>query len=223
MKARPHILVLVLGAASFVSLPAQKSAYDLPFENTRKLPPLDAFINTEEMGLTYQTTTEVFTTEFSGPDQEGTLQTSRAHLNDPQALDAYRLLDRYMQDQLMESGPDSRGSVEMKITYLQQKGRISPGSILAVVTFGIGPILGVPFAAVVTDVEIQADFFDENGDHLSTYRGVGHASRPEGFYSSNEHRQCHLNALKKALTDLNARIQTDLLQERPGLPSVANL
>ena len=187
---------------------AQKSVYSFPFENSIKLPPMKTFIDTDEISATYQTVGNLYTTEITGMGDETMEQTSSMYISDVKATDAFRFLKYYMEEQLVESGPVTNGSVEMSIIYFNEKDRGNLGTALNVLTLGLGTFLGIPFATSIISVELEATFYDDSNLILVTHRGVGQAKKLIGLYSMDT-RQVHQKALKNALADLNSRIMAD--------------
>jgi hypothetical protein len=187
---------------------AQKSVYSFPFENDDKLPPMETFINTDEISATYQTVGNLYTTEITGMGDESVEQTSSTYISDVKATDAFRFLKYYMEEQLLEPGPGSSGSVEMSIIYFNEKTRGNVGTALNILTLGLGTFLGIPFATTIISVELEASFYDDSNLLLVTHRGVGQAKKLIGLYSMDI-RQVHQKALKKALAEVNSRIMAD--------------
>ena len=192
---------------------AQKSVYTFPFENENKLPPMETFINTDEISATYQTVGNLYTTEITGLGDETMEQTSSTYVSDVKATDAFRFLKFYMEEQLVEPGLETSGSVEMSIIYFNEKNRGNVGTALNILTLGLGTFLGIPFATAIINVELEAVFYDDSNLLLATHRGVGRAKKLLGLYSMDT-RQVHQKALKNALAELNSRIMADpLLKE----------
>jgi len=82
-----------------------------------------------------------------------------------------------MEEELIAPGDQSAGSVEMSIIYYHEHARINAGSIVAILTFGFGALLGIPYATTVINVETEAKFFDQQQDVLATHRGVGRGKK----------------------------------------------
>lgn len=189
---------------------AQKSIYSFPFDNNYKLPPLETFINADEISASYQTIGNLYTTEIIGLGDEAMEQTSSTYISDVKAMDAIRFLQFYMEDQLMTAGSETHGSVEMSVIYFNSKSRANLGTALTVLTLGIGAFFGIPFATGITDVEVEANFFDESNQLLVSHRGLGQAKVLETLYNlNNDKRAQHQKALKRALSDLNTKIMAD--------------
>jgi hypothetical protein len=194
---------------------AQKSVYSFPFDNTLKLPPMESFINMDEISATYQTIGNLYTTEIIGMGEETMEQTSSTYISDVKAVDAIRILEFYMQDQLITPGNETAGAVELSIIYYNSKSRANLGTAIDILTLGIGLFLGIPFATGITDVEVEAIFFDSSNQILSSHRGVGRAKKLESLYNmSSSQRIQHQKALKKALADLNTRIMADTILQK---------
>lgn len=217
MKTRYHILTIALFLTSTLSLSAQKSVYTFPFENSYKLPPMETFINAEEIASTYQTLGNLYTTEITGLGDETMEQTSSTYISDVKAIDAFRFLKFYMEEQLVTPGEETQGSVEMSIIYFHEKNRVNLGTALNVLTFGLGTLLGIPFATSITDVEVEASFFNETDQFITTHRGVGRGKKLVGLYSLST-RLPHQRALKKALEDVNTKIMADPKLQQLTLP-----
>lgn len=187
---------------------AQKSVYTFPFENDDKLPPMETYINTDEISATYQTVGNIYTTEITGLGDETMEQSSSTYISDVKATDAFRFLKFYMEEQLLDPGPETSGSVEMSIIYFNEKTRGNLGTALNILTLGMGTFLGIPFATTIVSVELEAAFYDDSNLLLVTHRGVGQAKKLIGLYST-DNRQVHQRALKNALAELNTRIMAD--------------
>ena len=212
----PAIVFFLLNTT--IALLAQKSVYTFPFENKYKLPPMETFINAEEIASTYQTMGNLYTTEITGLGDETMEQTSSTYISDVKATDAFRFLKFYMEEQLMAPGEETHGSVEMSIIYFHEKNRVNLGTALNVLTFGLGTLLGIPFATSITDVEVEASFFNETNQFITTHRGVGRGKKLIGLYSLDT-RLPHQRALKKALDDLNTNIMADPSLHHVKLPA----
>lgn len=215
MKKLYHILtafIIMLMAGNSIS--AQKSVYSFPFSNTEKLPALDVYINMDEMVASYQINAEIQNVQFSDPDDAGSEVISTTYVNDERLIDASRYLKYYMFDQLLEYSDEKYGSVEITVSYYNKKDRISLGTIVTVATLGFSMFFGIPAADLIIDLEVEASFFDRNGQYISRYTGLGHAWQPESLYYQSI-RKTHRKALLKALTDLNSQIMADtILMER---------
>ena len=200
-----------------VALLAQKSVYTFPFENSYKLPPMETYINVEEISSTYQTFGNLYTTEITGLYDETVEQTSSTYISDVKASDAFRFLKFYMEEQLVSPGDETQGSVEMSIIYFHEKYRVNVGTALNILTLGIGTLFGIPFATSITDVEVEASFFNENKQFITTHRGVGRGKKWVGLYSMDT-RLPHQRALKEALDELNTNIMADPNLQHITLP-----
>ena len=189
---------------------SQKSVYTFPFENSYKLPPMETFINADEISATYQTMGNLYTTAIIGLGEETMEQTSSMYISDVKAIDAFRFLKFYMEEQLVAPGEVTQGSVEMSIVYFNVRHRANLGTALVVLTLGIGGLLGIPFSTAITDVEVEATFFDESNQLVSIHRGVGRAKMLESLYNiSSSGRTPHQKAMREAIEDLNGQIMTD--------------
>ena len=189
---------------------AQKSVYTFPFENSYKLPPMETYINTEEISATYQTFGNIYTTEIVGLSDEPLEQTSSTYISDVKASDAFRFLRFYMEEQLLSPGDQYQGSVEMSVIYYHEKYRVNLGTALNILTLGMGTLFGIPFATSVTDVELEANFYNQNKQFVTSHRGVGRGKKWVGLYSMDT-RLPHQRALKEALEEVNNKIMTDPL------------
>lgn len=190
-------------------LSAQKSAYTLPFENDIRLPAMETAINLEEIAATYQTVGNIYTTQITGIGEESMEQTSVTHISDVKALDAIRLLEFYLEDELLDRGSPSGGLVEMSVIYFDEDTRWNLGSALGILTFGVAMLFGVPHSTAVVDVEVDASFYDNTQILTATHRGVGRSKRLLTIYSRSGTRKAHQKALKRALEDLNEHIMLD--------------
>ncbi len=187
---------------------AQKSVYTFPFENSYKLPPMETYVNLDEISASYQTMGNLYTSEIVGLDNESVEQTSSMYISDVKVTDAFRFLKFYMEEQLVAPGEDTQGSVEMSIIYYHEKNRANIGTALNILTLGIGTLLGIPFATSVTDVEVEATFFNDANSVIVIHRGIGRGKKLIGLYSLST-RLPHQRAVKKALEDLNTKIMAD--------------
>jgi hypothetical protein len=211
----PAILFLLLTTSTLLF--SQKSVYTFPFENSYKLPSMETFIKADEISATYQTIGNLYTTEISGLGEETMAQTSSTYISDVKAMDAFRFLQFYMEDQLIAPGDQSKGAVEMSVIYYNVKHRVNLGTAINVLTLGIGGLLGIPFSTAITDIEVEATFFDSN-QLLTVHRGVGRGKMLESLYNiSSSSRIPHQKAMRRALSDLNEEIMMDstLLKIRP--------
>jgi len=208
-KIYKHPAILILLTFS-LSLSAQKSVYTFPFENSYRLPPMSVIINHDEIASTYQTLGNLYTTEISGMGEEALEQTSVTSITDVKAVDAVHFLEFYTQEQLVAPGDETGGTVEMSIIYYNSRSRVNLGTPFTVLTLGLGALLGIPFSTGITDVEVQAIFFDENNQNLTTQRGLGRSKVLETLYNRDYSiRMQHQKAMRKALDDLNGKIMSD--------------
>jgi len=191
-----------------IAIIAQSSVYSFPFENSYKLPPMETYINAEELSSTYQTYGNLYTTEIIGLGEEAIEQSSSTFISDVKAIDAFRFLKFYMEEQLVGQGENRKGSVEMSVIYFHEKGRVNVGTALNILTLGIGTLFGIPFATSITDVEVEASFFNDNKQFISAHRGVGRGKKWIGLYNLDT-RLPHQRALKEAIGDLNTKIMSD--------------
>lgn len=191
-----------------VAMLAQKSVYSFPFENTYKLPPMETYVNTQEISNTYQTFGNIYTTEITGVGDETIEQNSSMYISDVKASDAFRFLQFYMEDQLLSPGIETQGSVEMSVIYYHEKYRANLGSAINILTLGMGTLFGIPFATSVTDVEIEASFYDKSNTYITSHRGLGRGKKWVGLYTLDT-RLPHQRALKEALEALNMSIMAD--------------
>jgi hypothetical protein len=187
---------------------AQKSVYTFPFENSYRLPPMETFVNMNEISASYQTMGNLYTSEIVGLDDESVEQTSSMYISDVKVTDAFRFLKFYMEEQLVAPGEDTQGSVEMSIIYYHEKNRANIGTALNILTLGIGTLLGIPFATSITDVEVEATFFNDANIVIVIHRGIGRGKKLIGLYSLST-RLPHQRAVKHALEDLNTKIMAD--------------
>lgn len=202
-----------------VAILAQKSVYTFPFENSYKLPPMETYINAAEISSTYQTYGNFYSTEITGLGDETVEQTSSMYISDVKANDAFRFLKFYMEEQLVTPGAETQGSVEMSIIYYHEKYRVNVGTALNILTLGMGTLFGIPFATSLTDVEVEASFFNANQQFITSHRGVGRGKKWVGLYSLDT-RLPHQRALLEALDELNAHIMSDPLLQKLSFPAV---
>ncbi|MFZ5940130.1 MAG: hypothetical protein ACOYXB_06115 [Bacteroidota bacterium] len=198
------LLISLLGSTAYT----QQSFYAFPFENQHRLPSLEIYINMDQMAQTYQANGAVFSTEYSGPDEETAGQVSVSYRNNEQMVDAARFLENYAFEELMEYSGEKHGTVELKVTYFEDNSRMSAGSVLFFVTFGISSFVGCPIYRNVADLEVEAVFYDPEGNYLARYRGTGHAGTGQSLYRRTA-RKAHQKALIKAIEDLNNSIMGD--------------
>ena len=78
--------------------------------------------------------------------------------------------------------------------------------------------MGNLYTTEITNVEVEATFFNDSNLLLVTHRGVGQSKKLIGLYSMST-RQVHQKALKNALTDLNTRIMADTQLQKLTLPA----
>jgi hypothetical protein len=213
MIKRYHLpAILFFLTTTSLALIAQKSVYTFSFDNGCRLPPMETYINAEEIARTYQTMGNLYTTEITGLGEEPMEQTSSTFVSDANAIDAVRFLKFYMEEQLIAPGDQASGSVEMSVIYYNKRSRVNLGTALNVLTLGVGTFLGIPFSTGITDVEVEASFFDASNQYIVSHRGVGQSKKLETLYNiSAASREPHQRALKRALEDLNNHIMADPL------------
>jgi len=171
---------------------------------------METFVNLDEISASYQTMGNLYTTEIIGLDDESVEQTSSTYISDVKVTDAFRFLKFYMEEQLVAPGEDTQGSVEMSVIYYHVKHRANLGTALVVLTLGIGALLGIPYSTAITDVEVEATFFDESNQLVTIHRGVGRAKMLESLYNiSSSGRTPHQKAMREAIGDLNGKVMTD--------------
>lgn len=161
-----------------------------------------------EISASYQTMGNLYTTEIMGLDDESVEQISSMYISDIKVTDAFRFLKFYMEEQLVAPGENTQGSVEMSIIYYHEKNRANIGTALNILTLGIGTLLGIPFATSITDVEVEATFFNDANSVIVIHRGIGRGKKLIGLYSLST-RLPHQRAVKNALDDLNTKIMAD--------------
>jgi hypothetical protein len=187
---------------------AQKSVYSFPFENSYRLPSMQALIKTDEISTTYQTVGNIYSTEIVGMGDETVEQTSTSFISDVQVLDAVRFLEFYLEDQLIAPGDGSSGLIELSIIYHHEHNRINFGSVIGILTFGFGTLLGIPYATTIIDLETEALFYDPEDYLRATHRGVGRGKKLQSLYSMST-RKAHQRALRNSIETLNTSIMKD--------------
>ena len=210
MKKLYHFFTVILICTAAPEISAQKSVYTFPFDNEKRLPAMHASIDNQSISATYQTSGRVFTTEFSGPDDRRMEQKSMSYISDEKVVDAIRFIEYYIEDQLLEKSDIKNGWVEMSIVYFNEKNRFSFGSVCGILTLGIGTLCGIPYSKGITDLEIEALFYDNDDRLISKYRGVGRGKSPQSIFSMST-RKAHQKAMKNSITDLNAHIMGDMV------------
>jgi hypothetical protein len=183
---------------------------------------METYINTQELSNSYQTFGNIYTTEITGLGDETIEQNSSTYISDVKASDAFRFLKFYMEDQLVSPGIKTQGSVEMSVIYYHEKYRVNLGTAVNVLTLGMGILFGIPFATSITDVEIEASFYDINNSFISIHRGIGRGKKWIGLYSIDT-RLPHQRAMREALEALNTSIMADERLKKISLPDAAPL
>ncbi len=206
LKYIPQVALLLV--TSWTAINAQKSVFTFPFENAYRLPSMEMYINMEELSNTYLTVGDVFTTEITGYDEHKMEQTSMSFISDARVTDAARFLEFYMDEQLVAPGDGSAGQIEMSIIYFREHNRINVGTVIGVLTFGLGTLFGIPYSTAITDLEVEASIFDARDQKVATHRGVGRGRMLLTLYNSST-RIANQRALRKSLEDLNASIMAD--------------
>ena len=98
----------------------------------------------------------------------------------------------------------------MSVIYYNSRSRANLGTLFTVLTLGLGALLGIPHSTGITDVEVQAIFYDDKNQILTTQRGLGRSKVLETLYNMNYSRRTqHQKAMRKALDDLNGKIFSD--------------
>jgi hypothetical protein len=204
------LYTFILPGFLFISLSvtAQHSVYAFPFENAYRLNSMRAYINMEEISASYQTLGNIYSTEITGMGDETMEQVSTTFISDVKALDAVRFLEYYLEDQLLAPGDGSAGLVELSIIYQHEHSRFNAGSLIGILTFGIGTLLGIPYATTIIDVEAEATFFNSGEILIATHRGVGRAKKLQTLYNMST-RKVHQRALKQSIEHLNNQIMSD--------------
>jgi hypothetical protein len=203
-----YTLAVFFVICSVLTLRAQKSVYAFPFENTFRLNSMRAYINMEEISASYQTLGNIYSTEITGMGDETMEQVSTTFISDVKALDAVRFLEYYLEEQLLAPGDGSAGLVELSIIYQHEHSRFNAGSLIGILTFGIGTLLGIPYATTIIDVEAEATFYNSGEILIATHRGVGRAKKPQTLYNMSS-RKVHQRALKQSIEHLNKQIISD--------------
>ncbi len=203
-----YTLPIIFVAFTTMTTTAQKSVYTFPFENSYRLPSMQALIKTDEISTTYQNVGNIYSTEIIGMGDRTVEQTSTSFISNVQVLDAVRFLEFYLEDQLFVSGDGSAGLIEMSIIYHHEHNRINLGSVIGILTFGFGTLLGIPFATTIIDLETEATFYNPEDYLVATHRGVGRGKKLQSLYSMST-RKAHQRALKNSLENLNTSIMKD--------------
>jgi hypothetical protein len=209
MKPKVTIPIIILIFFAVTRIQAQKSVYAMPFENAVRLHAMEQVINVDEIAATYQTVGNIYMSQITGIGEETMEQTSTTHISDVKAVDAVRILEYYIEDQLLDHNTPTDGLVEMSVVYFDEDTRWNIGSGLGILTFGVALLMGVPYSTAVVDVEVEASFYDSADILLETHRGVGRGKRLLTMYSHSGNRKAHQKALKKAIQDLNEKILQD--------------
>jgi hypothetical protein len=220
MKTVYPISLFAIFLFSSTLLHSQKSVYTFPFENEYRLPPMTTQINLKEISSTYQTYGNIYTTEIIGFAKDTMEQTSYSFISDTKVLDAVRFLEFYMEEQLLYTGEEKTGSVEMSIIYFEERSRFNAGSVFAILTIGISVLCGAPIATNVTDLEVEASFYNKGNQSIAVHRGVGRGKKTVSIYSIST-RKAHQEALRNALENLNNEVMSDL-RLRPDLAISVN-
>ena len=208
MKIRYPIAALLSVLIALPDLSAQKSVYTFPFENSYKLPSMQKMINSDELANTYQTRGNIYTTEITGMGDDLVEQTSMSFVSDVRVMDAVRFLEFYMEEQLVAPGDESAGIVELSIIYFHEHNRFNIRSVIGILTFGLGTLMGIPYSTVVIDVETEAMLYDQDDYLMAGYRGVGRGKKLQSIYSMSS-RKAHQRAIKHSLEALNTNIMED--------------
>ncbi len=215
MKTGYYISLFAIFLFSSTLLHSQKSVYTFPFENEYRLPPMTSQINLKEISSTYQTYGNIYTTEIIGFAKDTMEQTSYSFISDTKVLDAVRFLEFYMEEQLLFPSEKKTGTVEMSIIYFEERSRFSVGSVFAILTIGISVLCGAPIATNVTDLEVEASFYNRGNESIVVHRGVGRGKKAVSIYSITT-RKAHQEAIRDALENLNTDVMSDL-RLRPDL------
>jgi len=215
-------IVLIL---SLIDASGQRSVFSFPFDNPVRLPSMYTVIDRGRIAASYQTLGNIYTTEVTGPEAEMMEQTSTSFISDVKAVDAVRFLEYYINQQLLIPGDpftEQSGTLEMSVIYFNANRHFNLGTGLGVLTFGIGTLLGIPHATIVTDVEVEAAFYDKDDRLVAVHRGIGKRRGMETLYN-NPLRENHQKALKEALEDLNNRIMSDpkLITAATEIPGIS--
>ena len=104
MKTLYQLSIAALLMATSAMLYSQKSIYTFPFENSYRIPGLQAKILMDEISSTYQTLGNMFTTEITGLGDKPMEQTSYSFISDAKVVDAVRFLEFYAEEQLIAPG-----------------------------------------------------------------------------------------------------------------------
>ena len=203
-----HLTVLLLFIES-ISLFSQQSVFDTKIDNVQKLPPLNIYIDNEELATAYLHR-EVFTTrEYEDDELSGELKSS-VFFEDKKVLDARNIFEHYLDKELLETDGKVEGKIGMMVKYYDYDYNMSAFGILNVLTFGVGALLGIPSFTGKTVLEVDMTIYDSNLNRIAEYTAVGKNRFFQGFYFKRmDQRESNLKALKDALESINEQVMGD--------------
>ncbi len=188
---------------------AQNSVFTTGIVNPEKLPKLDYLISEENLAEAFSDRHEFITEEYSEDNLESGSY-STFIFRDRKINDARNLFIRYLENDLLLNQGKSHGSIEIELVYYNHKFNFTPGSVLNVLTLGVGYVLGIPSARKQTEVEIEISIRDRNQEIVGTWFGKGKNNVYEGlYYRKLNERESSLLAMKEALESVNAQIMSE--------------
>lgn len=199
--------LLIMQIAVFAQV--QNSVFTTGIVNPEKLPKLEIILSEEKLAEAFSDRHEFISEEyFENNLESGSYST--LIFRDRKINDARNLFLRYLENDLMATGDEPPGSIEIELLYYHYKVNFTPGSVLNVLTLGAGYLLGIPSMRKQTEVEIEIRILNNNQELIGTWHGKGKKNVYEGlYYRKLDERESSLMAMKEALASVNEQIMSE--------------
>ena len=188
---------------------AQPSEFDLGITNQAKLLPLHCAISEDAIAAAYMPRERILS-QSGSPDEAEVEYASALLTTDARTRDAAILAERYITRDLVSDSSETYGTVEFRVLYYEHKKTMTVFTAFNTLTFGIGYLLGIPSVRNLTRVEAELCLYDAEGKWLASYPGIGEDKFFGGLYTRKDERTSNREAIKEALSEINAGIMADI-------------
>lgn len=132
-----------------------------------------------------------------------------------QALnDVFALLENDLNENLIRSSGPDYGHARFKLVQYRRPWRGAGWIVPSIGTLFVANLFGMPFSVVRTELELQMEITDSQGNILIRYVAPGAGKSPQAFYygysAADAVRRANLNALKDALNQIKGKMAADV-------------
>lgn len=128
--------------------------------------------------------------------------------------DVTHLLQNELADNVMEVGKNQAGQARFKLLFYDRRNSGWGYAIPSILTLMTANVLGMPYATIRCDLELQLEIADAKGKPIVTYTAPGTAKAKVamyyGYIGADAVRKANLEALKSALKAIEIKLQEDV-------------